>query len=397
MKLRHAHHEEAIAAEGPRAPVGLVMRSMGGVHREIDNRLEVQQYNGPPPAVTKDAEGSPFVTRDGAMLVKRFDPEQRSAEFIASTDAVDSHGDVIDQGSWILNDYQANPIVLYGHNSRDLPIGKATSVGVVGGKLMATIKFATADANPMAEQVWKLINEGILKAVSVGFQPTDGRYEVRDGNEVFVWRSPILKEISVVPVPANPEALARMKSTFAERSKQQQEVTPPAAPAPSDNAIGTAPSRKDKNMELKDALEKIEKQTATIALSEAEVTKQAARADKAESHVRELEGKVKALETEKTALDAQTKSLAEARDAEKARAEQLEGEVIEREVAALVGVKIKPTEKDSFVELRKTNKKLFGQMIEQRSDMKLDKSVVKDAPAGDVGTVDDLITELKGQ
>jgi HK97 family phage prohead protease len=388
------------------------------LHIAIGEKLDAQQYNGPHPlpagasslttmridekgftltTVEKDA-GPSFVTRDGAMLVKRFDPEQRSAEFVASTDAVDAHGDVIDQGSWILNDYQANPVVLYGHNSRDLPIGKATSVGVVGGKLMATIKFATADANPMAEQVWKLINEGILKAVSVGFQPTDGRYEVRDGNEVFVWRSPILKEISVVPVPANPEALARMKSAFAERNKQQ-EITPPAAPAaPDTNANGTAPSRKeDKTMELKDALEKIEKQTATIALSEAEVTKQTARADKAESHVRELEGKVKALETEKTALDAQTKSLAEARDAEKARADALEDEVIVREVDALVGVKIKPTEKDSFVELRKTNKKLFGQMIEQRSDMKLDKSVVKDAPAGDVGTVDDLITELKGQ
>lgn len=159
-----------------------------------------------------------LVSREGALALKAIRQTEREVDFVASTDAVDSYGDVVDQASWQLSHYLENPVVLYGHQSRDLPIGKASNVGVRNGRLEATVRFASAEANPMAEQVWKLVQEGILRAVSVGFLPVEGRYEMRGGDEVFVWRSPILKEISVVPVPANPEALAKMKSAF--RQKQ---------------------------------------------------------------------------------------------------------------------------------------------------------------------------------
>ena len=131
---------------------------------------------------------SDLVTRDDALVCKLVNAEQRTADFVASTDALDSHGDIVEQ-DWVLDHFKANPVILYGHNSRDLPIGQATYVGVEMGSLMVTVKFASAEANPMAEQVWRLVQERVLRAVSVGFKPTDGRYEMRDGREVFVWSS----------------------------------------------------------------------------------------------------------------------------------------------------------------------------------------------------------------
>jgi len=289
-------------------------------------------------------EPAPLVTRGEAMCIRAMKPEERTASFVASTEAVDSYGDIVDQASWQLDHFKANPIVLYGHNSRELPIGKATDIAVRNGQLEATIKFASAEANPRAEEVWRLIQEGILRAVSVGFVPTDGKSEVRDGKDVFVWRSPVLKEISVVPVPANHEALARLKAAFASTHDSETPALPGTNPR---NAEETA-------MDPKELTAKIEKQAVELA---------------------EMGAKVKALETEKNALEKQCESLVKSRDEALARASKSEDGLIELEVEALVGKKITPAEKADFVELRKTNTGLFRRMVEQRSAMTLDTTV----------------------
>jgi HK97 family phage prohead protease len=288
-----------------------------------------------------------LVTRGEAMCVRAMRVEERTAEFVASTDAVDSHGDVVDQESWQLAHFKANPIVLYGHNSRELPIGMATKVGVKNGQLEATIKFASAAANPRAEEVWQLVQEGVLRAVSVGFLPTDGRYEMRDGNEVFVWRSPVLKEISVVPVPANHEALARIKAAFVAANNSEN----PALPGSNRNA-------EEVQMDPKEMQSKIEKQAAELGERDAKI--------------KALESENKSLGTEKAALEAQNKALVEARDKAEAKAAGLEDAVIEQEVEALVGRKIAPAQKKTYLALRKSNPDLFKEMVEQLGELKLD-------------------------
>lgn len=296
--------------------------------------------------MTTTREPTALVTRGEAMCIRAHKAEERTATFVASTEAIDSHGDIVDQASWQLDHFKANPIVLYGHNSRELPIGKATDIAVKNGQLETTIKFASAEANPRAEEVWRLIQEGILKAVSVGFLPTNGNYEVRDGKDVFVWRAPILKEISVVPVPANHEALARMRKALASAPNDSET---PALP-------GTDPSNAEKevHVDVKELEAKIAVQTASL---------------------NDATAKIKALETDKAALEAQNKSLVEARDAAVAKADKLESTVVEQEVEALVGKKITPAEKPLFVTLRKQNAELFKSMIEQRADLPLDKTV----------------------
>ncbi|NOU33328.1 MAG: hypothetical protein HOO96_35980 [Polyangiaceae bacterium] len=130
---------------------------------------------------------------------------------MASTAAVDSYGEIVEQ-VWKLERYMANPVVLFGHQSRELPIGRSTFVGVRGGQLECTVRFASPEANPKAEQVWQLVKEDVLRAVSVGFMPGSVRYEKRGGEDVAVLSDNELHEISIVPIPANPEALAKMRA-----------------------------------------------------------------------------------------------------------------------------------------------------------------------------------------
>jgi HK97 family phage prohead protease len=342
-----------------------------------------------------------------ALHFKAIDEKTRTVDFVASTDVVDAHEEIVDQGSWDLADYLKNPVVLFAHDSRELPIGKAVAVGVYnsGGRMQleARIEFASAELNPKAEQVFQMLKAKFLRAVSVGFVPKSFRWELRDGAEVGVWGGCVLKEISVTPVPANPEALAKMKSlavcvanqhvhAYGAPAHNTKTITPPAV---SESKNQGAPPRKEETMNEKDLQDKVEKQAAAIATLESEAKVVTLRVTTAEKHVAALEANVKSLETDKLALDAQTKTLAADRDAEKARADKAEGQLIETEVEQLVGKKITPAEKPMFVELRKSNAKLFTDMIAQRADMKLLEVVTeKGAIVNGVGN-SDLLAELK--
>jgi HK97 family phage prohead protease len=131
--------------------------------------------------------------------------QARTVDVIASTSAVDAHGEVVAQ-DWRLERFLSNPIILAHHDSRALPVGRATRVEVIGERLELTVEFAPAEANPEAEKIWQLVRGGFLKTVSVGFVPGGERYEMRDGKEVVVLLSPELMEVSFVAIPANPEA-----------------------------------------------------------------------------------------------------------------------------------------------------------------------------------------------
>lgn len=326
-----------------------------------------------------------IVTKGDGLRLKGIRAETREADFIASTDAVDAHGEVIDQSSWQLNQYQLNPIVLYGHNSRDLPIGKATGVGVRGGRLEATIQFASADANPMAEQVWRLVQEGILRAVSVGFMPTDGKYEVRDGEDVFVWYAPVLKEISVVPVPANYEALAKMKAAFRAVADDDDADRAPAAdseePNPEDETMGDTNTTETKGTDA--TAQKIGELNIKLVEVEQRADKAEARATLAEKALEGAQAQVKKLEDAAKVLESEHAKACADRDAATKRADEADAKLVEVEVEALVGVKIEPSEKADFVELRKSNPALFKSMVDKRADMKLTARVVKADPKQD--------------
>lgn len=119
---------------------------------------------------------------------------------IASTNSIDRQGDSVDQNGWELENYMANPVMLWAHEYDSLPVARAISLDrTTPGKLIADFEFATAEMNPMAAQIKALYDGGFLNAVSVGFIAKE-----RSGN--VITKSELL-EISFVPVPANQDAL----------------------------------------------------------------------------------------------------------------------------------------------------------------------------------------------
>ena len=132
---------------------------------------------------------------------------------VCSTASVDRDGDTISPDGWILTNYAKNPVVLWGHDRRSLPIGRAENVRVertaAGSALKADVVFAS---HSRAKDVEALVRDGVVSAVSVGFAPL--QYAPRkseDGSEGIAFEKQELLEFSFVTVPANPDAIVEQR------------------------------------------------------------------------------------------------------------------------------------------------------------------------------------------
>lgn len=147
------------------------------------------------------------------MITKIYDCEikalgERKYEFTASTSAVDRDGEVVEVEGWDLKNFKKNPVIMYAHDYRSLPIGRAPKIRVSDGKLKNTVEFPPEGTYEFADIVERLVKEGYLKTESVGFIPK----EWKDGDDKKspkrTYTKQELLEISIVPVPSNPNAIS---------------------------------------------------------------------------------------------------------------------------------------------------------------------------------------------
>ena len=151
-----------------------------------------------------------------------------SFRHVASDESVDAVGDIIRVAGWDTKRFEQNPILLWAHDQRALPLGlveriwKSRSAGTPA--LMTESMFHGAELNPMAEMVGKLVDAGALPGVSVGFIPKEyvypetekARTELGLGEMGILHVKQELVELSVVPVPANGNALQKRSIELAE-------------------------------------------------------------------------------------------------------------------------------------------------------------------------------------
>jgi HK97 family phage prohead protease len=157
----------------------------------------------------------------GAALRKAFvaeckaiDQATRSVDFVISTASVDRMGDTISVDGWKLETYRKNPVVLWAHDASMLPIAKASNVRVEDGKLKARAEFMPKEISGMSNAVFEMIRGGFLSATSVGFAPVKYAFsEAADRKFGIDFIEQELLEFSVVPIPANAEALIEARSS----------------------------------------------------------------------------------------------------------------------------------------------------------------------------------------
>ena len=172
--------------------------------------------------------------------IRKVNEESRTITFVASDDTKDSAGTVLNQDNWDLRRFNSNGVIGYQHkvyggwadtDNPDNVIGKGYAY-IEDGKLMVDITFEPADINPLADKIYKKIQFGSLRAVSVGFLPIGrgkfGEGEGEDANTYYFAGQELL-EVSVVNIPSNPNALrksleAETAYLEAERKRLMEEV-----------------------------------------------------------------------------------------------------------------------------------------------------------------------------
>jgi HK97 family phage prohead protease len=145
----------------------------------------------------------------------------RTIRVICSTSAMDLSGEIVEQSGIDLTGFKANPICLWGHDP-DHPIGLVTSIGIANDQMTADIEFAPEGISPTADTICGLVKHGIVKGISIGFDPIESvpmNPAKPKGPQRYVKCA--LMEVSVVSIPANPEAevIQRAKS---QASKEPQ-------------------------------------------------------------------------------------------------------------------------------------------------------------------------------
>jgi HK97 family phage prohead protease len=172
------------------------------------------------------------------MKLVESDTARRRIEGYASTRDLDRTGEIVEPGAFAesLKDFMSNPVVTYMHDWSN-PIGKVIDVRIDEVGL-----FIRAEISETAQKMWKLIEEGILRAFSIGYEVVEEK--TIDGvNHIMKLR---LYEVAVVSIPANQRALFSVSKALEagsdlvpdcfeddrERDKSQQASAPGHPPEP---------------------------------------------------------------------------------------------------------------------------------------------------------------------
>ena len=149
----------------------------------------------------------------------KFKESERSSVDYITTKAIDRDGEIVVPNGANLDHYRKNPVVLFGHDYKSLPIGKSLWIKADERGLISKTQYAK---HQKADDIYQYRKDGFPMAKSIGFIPLKvveeadfGKLDLKaldlteddlkGASRVFPeW---LMLEYSDVPVPSNPEAL----------------------------------------------------------------------------------------------------------------------------------------------------------------------------------------------
>jgi len=157
-----------------------------------------------------------FVRHLERAEVKVVDARLGKIHAVVSTETRDRDGDIIRASGWDVDNFMANPVMLDSHRygSIEAIIGQWTAMATRGKSLVGEATYDVGQGIPAADRGFQLAQEG-RAAFSVGFIPDMSKAkEIKATDSMwpnYEFNGQELLEVSQVSVPANPDALQRMK------------------------------------------------------------------------------------------------------------------------------------------------------------------------------------------
>lgn len=154
------------------------------------------------------------------FMVRKIEGDERTREFIISTDRKDSHGTIVPVDKWDIDDFNKAGAFYYQHqtgagiftdSNPDNALGPATA-REEKGKLIGAGKFEPKELNELADKIMGKVDYGTMRATSVGFMPYGGHWGNEKSGEdptAYYFDGQALKEWSIVHIPSNPDAIKK--------------------------------------------------------------------------------------------------------------------------------------------------------------------------------------------
>lgn len=138
---------------------------------------------------------------------------------IAANDVSRNPFDEIRLDGGVFDNYLRNPVVLWSHDDHALPVARTTALRFEDGELRATFEFMPDD--PMAERVKRAWELGFVNAASIRFNPLE--VDTSDSSKPFgvvtEWE---LLEWSLVPIPADPDAVRAVLRSLRQEDEEEE-------------------------------------------------------------------------------------------------------------------------------------------------------------------------------
>lgn len=315
--------------------------------------------------------------------------QERSIEYTCSTEDLDSYSTILRQ-NWDLERYRKNPVVLFAHKYDRIPVGRATHVRVENRQLLARVVFATEEECKGAEDVWRAVKNGYMPGISVGFDWRTYRWEKINGVEILVFDDLELRELSLTPVPSNPNALARGVSPRSDPTSAQALVSPdpnlstlerlrsqrPSSPSPTP-APEVSTMTPEQLKALQDQLRSLESthaaNTREIALLKEQIATgerslQEARSALAQrdEEIKTRTAKIDLLSAEVERLRASETKAAEGQKAAEERAIKAEDDAARFELRQRMGEDVDPAEVEHLVQMKRAFPEMYQREMAKR-------------------------------
>lgn len=162
-----------------------------------------------------------FYTKDFEVDTKA--SNKRIITGFATTSDVDRQFDVISEDAikGAAEDLLQNPTVFYEHKHSEYPIGKVIDTKIMGGKLLIRVEISKT-----ADQVWTLIQEGILRCFSIGGRFLDFKtiHDKDLNKDIRLITKLELFEVSIVGLPANASAIITDVSKAIVKSLEDKQI-----------------------------------------------------------------------------------------------------------------------------------------------------------------------------
>jgi len=196
--------------------------SLAPAYREQIPILEESMNTAELKALVKEA-----IRKTLSVTVEPITDGSRVIIFDASNETKDRDGEVIKASAWDLTNYLKNPVVQWAHKYDEPPVGKSPGINVSNGVLKLPVEFPPEGAYEFADIIYRLAKGGFISAVSVGFIPKEFTRGQKEGDPSRTYTKVELLEVSIVPVPSNPDAIVSARDAGVITAKQFDMLSPP--------------------------------------------------------------------------------------------------------------------------------------------------------------------------